>query len=94
LDVNTVLSFILPTSSVKHEIKCDFKTKTIGGSLEIVASSIPDEKHKVNTLDSQMKDEKTIYIESSKPSKEDHSESLSMEDLNDEHDAMFAEKEN
>jgi hypothetical protein len=94
LDVNTVLSFILPTSSVKHEMKSDFKTKTIGGSLEIVASSIPDEKHEVNTLDSQMKDEETIYIESSKPSKEDHSESVSKEDLNDEHDAVFAEKEN
>jgi hypothetical protein len=79
---------------MKHEMKCDFKTKTIGGSLEIVASSTPDEKHEVNTLDSQMKDEETIYIESSKPSKEDHSEFVSKEDLNDEHDAMFAEKEN
>jgi hypothetical protein len=41
-----------------------------------------------------MKDEETIYIESSKPSKEDHSDTVSREDLNDEHEAMFAEKEN
>jgi hypothetical protein len=42
---------------MKHEIKGDFKTTTLVGSLDFVVSSIPDKKHKVNTLDTQMKDE-------------------------------------